>query len=443
MFHLKHLAVTSLACVLASQAQAVTTLYAQNFNTPATTVCATWGGAGGGTAGSTLSTDYNGAGQVGTAVFQQVGTADRVCWGRGTPQIMDPSGTGGAYSGGFARNGATTESWAISFDPQGNPFINGSMDLAHITPGNLDGVIMSTNYPGTAASVALGLRYFRLPAGQTFTLADAGGGIPGNVMVGGSPLTPLPESGTVAITKGGAVNRHTADWNAYTFSVDTSTFAAGDKLVIVGTVLNNLTYIVFDNILITAASAASAEPGISKQFGAAQVALGGSTTLTIDVTGNRLQALNGLAVADALPAPLVLGDTVSNTCGGTLTATAGSTQLSLVNGVLPADGCQIQVGVTWPLAATATCTGLAITNTIVDGQDFTVSNTATAGVNATAQLACTPGPTQPPQPPQPPQPAEAAPQPVPGLGAWGLGIAAAAVGGLAWTRRRRPAQRAH
>ena len=62
-----------------------------------------------------------------------------------------------------------------------------------------------------------------------------------------------------------------------------------------------------------------------------------------------------------------------------------------------------------------------------NAQDFTVSNTATAGVNATVQLACTPGP-------------DAATatvgtcrgrqhrNPVPGLGAWGLGLGA-------WSKR--------
>lgn len=392
-------ACASLLVAMSVNAQ-TTTLYAQNFNSPATTACPDWGGAG---SASSLSTDYNGAGQTGSATFSQIGTADRVCWG--SPGLnTDPEGTATPYSGGFARNGSVVESWAIAFDPQGKPFINGQLDLAHITPGNLNGIATPlTNYPGTASSVPMALRFFRIPAGSSFNLAAGASTAvgtpanPANVMIAGVAQTPLPESGMVAVTKDGSYSRYAADWNVHQFSVDTSSFGVGDQLAIVGTVIDNLTYIVFDNLVITAASAPVQPPSISKHFGAPQVNPGQSTTLTIDITGNGINSVNGLTVTDNLPAPVVVGNggVIANSCGGTLAATAGSNQIQLTNGVLPAAGCQLQVEVQWPTAAVAQCSGSAVTNTIVDGTDFTVGATTTAGTNAQATLAC-------PAPPAPP-----------------------------------------
>lgn len=385
-------ALALLPLLLAAPAHAQpTTLYAQNFNSPATTSCGAWGGSG---SDSSLSSDYNGLGQVGSAAFTQVGTADRVCWGKALN--TDPDNTATPYSGGFARNGAVVESWAIAFDPQGKPFINGLLDLAHVTPGNLNGTAGSTNYPGTAGSVQMGLRFFRIPSGSNFNLAPgaatpiASPANPANLVISGITQTPLPESGLVDVTKDASYSRYAADWSKHQFSVDTSSFLPGDRLAMVGTVIENLTYIVFDNLVITSDVVPSNPPSISKSFGAPQVNLGQSTTLTINVTGNGISPVNGLTVTDNLPAPVVMsaGGVLSNTCGGTLVAGTGSNQIQLTNGVLPAAGCQLQLEVQWPSAAAAQCSGSPVTNTIVDGTDFTVGSTTTAGINAQATLAC-------------------------------------------------------
>lgn len=412
---------------LGTQAQVVT-VYQQNFEVPATTACNTWGGSGGGSPpGGTFATDYNGTGQVGTATYSQIETADRFCWNTGTPGNPD-SGNGGRFSGGFARNGATTESWAAAFDPQGRTHLNGVIDLAHVTPGNLNGTGSPTNYPGTAASVGMHLRFFRLPAGSTYTLQAAGAGVPANMLIGGTAQTPLPESGVVTVTKAATFTRYQPDWQTHSFSVDTSAFAAGDQLVIVGTVRDNLTYVVFDNLTITAADAPPQAPTISKRFGATQVNAGQTTSLTINITGNNVNALPGLSITDNLPAPLVLtGAGTSNTCGGTLSASAGTPQLALMGGTLPAAGCQIVAQVQWPAtpAATALCTGAPVTNTIAGGTDFTLTGIDTSGASANATLACA-----------------AAPVAVPTMGlgsllltAFGLG----SLGALQARRRRRAA----
>ena len=98
-------------------------IYSQNFEVPnAGTSCIKFGNVAAGLTSTsvndagTFAQDYNGTGQVGSASYQQVGTADRLCWDMATaPQatrITDPSGLGGQFSGGFGRNNSgNIEAW--------------------------------------------------------------------------------------------------------------------------------------------------------------------------------------------------------------------------------------------------------------------------------------------------------------------------------------------
>ncbi|ANB18193.1 Hypothetical protein I596_2181 [Dokdonella koreensis DS-123] len=102
----------------------------------------------------------------------------------------------------------------------------------------------------------------------------------------------------------------------------------------------------FDNIRIY-----DATPQLDKTFTPSVIAVGDTTMLTLTVTNtDELAAKSGFSFTDALPAGLTVAATPapSNSCGGTLTAAAGSTSVTLAGGSLAAGAasCVVTVPVT-------------------------------------------------------------------------------------------------
>ncbi len=231
-----------------------------------------------------------------------------------------------------------------------------------------------------------------LPTNQTgtFPIAFTGGSIP----AGGSCTVTLVENSTVT----GAV-------------VNTSFPASG----------------LSDDQGVTNTSAASSQvtfsdgrPNLAKAFNPSYIQPTGQNppadrshlTITIQNVYTNTQLLNA-ALTDALPAGVVIAATpnASTTCGGTLTAVAGATSVSLTGGTVPFNAagnatCQIVVDVTAAVAgsytntipaANFTATGItsafnspqATLTTTANGGSVSASkqfNVGSAGVNQPVQV---------------------------------------------------------
>jgi len=136
-----------------------------------------------------------------------------------------------------------------------------------------------------------------------------------------------------------------------------------------------------------------APPAIAKAFGAASIPLNGTTSVTFTISNPNASVngdLTGVAFSDTLPvsggpgsATLVVAtpNGAANTCGGTVTATAGSGVISL-SGVSIAHNasCILTVNVTGTVAGDANNTTGAISST--EGGTCATSNTATVKVVA-------------------------------------------------------------
>jgi hypothetical protein len=115
---------------------------------------------------------------------------------------------------------------------------------------------------------------------------------------------------------------------------------------------------------------------ISKSFGAAAVPLNGLTSLSFTITNpNSGSSLSSVAFTDSLPAGLVVGSPngLTGSCGGgSITATAGSSAVSLSAATLAANGsCTFSVNV---LGITAGAQDNSVTSTSTEGGTGNTSN---------------------------------------------------------------------
>lgn len=97
-------------------------------------------------------------------------------------------------------------------------------------------------------------------------------------------------------------------------------------------------------------------PTISQAFGAATTVVGQSTSLTYTISNpNTTVAASGVAFNNTLPAGLVVAtpNSLSNTCGGTVTATAGTGSIQLSGASLAAGGsCAVSLNISPTTAGT-------------------------------------------------------------------------------------------
>jgi uncharacterized repeat protein (TIGR01451 family) len=172
-----------------------------------------------------------------------------------------------------------------------------------------------------------------LPAGLAFS---------GGITNSGCAFSDTLTSSSFSISGGGMDANGTC-----TISLGVTASSAG---------LKNNTTSTLTSIAPTAAAATASinviepyAPTFTKTFGAAaSIFASQTTTLTFTIGNSNPVALTGMAFSDTLPVGLVMGNApgIANTCGGTVTAVAGSSSISLAGGTIPASStCTITVTV--------------------------------------------------------------------------------------------------
>jgi uncharacterized repeat protein (TIGR01451 family) len=119
-------------------------------------------------------------------------------------------------------------------------------------------------------------------------------------------------------------------------------------------------------------------PTFTKAFTPSSILVGGTSTLTFTLANSNPIPLTGAAFTDSLPAGVVVAtpNGLSNTCGGTATANAGSGSVALTGGTIAASSnCTITVSVKGTTAGVKNNTTSTLT-----------TNEAPAGAAANASL---------------------------------------------------------
>jgi len=206
-----------------------------------------------------------------------------------------------------------------------------------------------------------------LPAGLVVSTPN---GLTGSC--GGGTITGTQATNVISLTGATLVQS-----TSCTFSVNVTGTAAGTQ--------NNTTGNVTSTQGGTGGTASAsvnvvAPPSIAKAFGAAGVPLNGTTSLTFTITNPAANGVaeTGVAFTDTLPAGIVVAtpNGLTNTCGGTATAVAGSGSASLTGGTVAASStCTVTVNVT------ATASGNFVNTTgSVSSTNGGTGNTATASL---------------------------------------------------------------
>jgi hypothetical protein len=132
----------------------------------------------------------------------------------------------------------------------------------------------------------------------------------------------------------------------------------------------------------TATLSVALAPSITKSFNPTQIPQNGASTLTLNITNpNTNVPFTGVAFTDSLPAGLVVAATpnLSNTCGGTATAAAGSGTVSLSGGALASStSCVVSVSVQ------GTAAGVLTNSVTVSSNEGGTGNTSQANITVVA-----------------------------------------------------------
>ena len=130
---------------------------------------------------------------------------------------------------------------------------------------------------------------------------------------------------------------------------------------------------------------------INKTFSPISIAAGASSLLRVTIFNPNPFQLTAASWTDSLPAGITVVGVTANTCGGTATAVAGSTSISLSGGTVPAQSgstpgsCTVSVNVTSTTAGTRiNSIPVGALNSTGGGNNISNTSPASATLNVTA-----------------------------------------------------------
>jgi uncharacterized repeat protein (TIGR01451 family) len=122
-------------------------------------------------------------------------------------------------------------------------------------------------------------------------------------------------------------------------------------------------------------------PSIAEAFGVSNIPQGGTTSLTFTITNPNVSPLTGIAFTDTLPSQIKVSNPngLTDACGGTATATAGSGSVTLTGGTIPGKGsCTLSLNVV------GVQTGMGTNSVPVTSNEGGTGNTASAPITVSA-----------------------------------------------------------
>ena len=247
--------------------------------------------------------------QAGTA------TANNNWWGCSAGPSATPCDTAVLVAGSGALS--TTPFWRVATTASKNPIRTDTDSGAPVVPETA--TLTATLQDSTGTNVA--------PANaDVFIQTNANAGSPLPVAWAAVANTITTNGSSSPYANVGGIVKVTSTYNGVNATHLDPASAKTDNDFTTGPVQTSPTH---TNVLGMTVLAA---PTIAKAFGAPNVRVGGTTSLTFTITNpNTLDSLNGLAFSDTFPSGLVVASppNASNTCGGVFTTTAGAGSVSV------------------------------------------------------------------------------------------------------------------
>lgn len=281
----------------------------------------------------------------------------------------------------------------------------GTLNITNQTPSSNNLLVSSIQPPSLSKSFAPNTRYVGQTTGLSITIRNTDlnypltqtsltDNLPANIKIANSTVSSNGNCGPYTVTGPGGVPLAV---DQTSFTINNASIPANTNCVVVVNVTSTVAGVYQNTIpanaitsqqAVTNSSAANApinfqSIGMTKAFGVANFMVGGSTTMTITLQNPTGSPYTGVAFTDTLPNGLQVVSASATQCSGTVTAVAGTRDISLSGGTIPAGNFTTPGSCTVTAIITGTIAG-SFTNTIDAGE----LETDTPGVtNVTAVTA--------------------------------------------------------